>query len=278
MEAQLFFIPTPIGNLEDISLRSLRLLRECDAIACEDTRHTRRLLDHYEIKKPLISYHAHNERSRALELIEMVKEGTKLAVVSDAGMPGISDPGQALIQLAQEEDIPYTVLPGPSAAITAYVASGMGDGRFSFLGFIPRKGQERISFLEDLDTNPLTAICYEAPHRIRKTMKELSERWPDRQFATARELTKVYEEIIVKKGSDWTAEDITEKGEFVIVIGPAQIEDDQWTEERIKERFAELNRQGVSSKEALQVLIEESRWRKNDLYPLQIAVRQDKIG
>lgn len=278
MDTQLFFVPTPIGNLEDISLRSLRLLRECDAIACEDTRHTKRLLDHYEIKKPLYSYHAHNEKSRAEELIEMCREGKKIAVVSDAGMPGISDPGQELIQKAQEEGIAYTVLPGPSAAITAYVASGLGDGRFSFLGFIPRKGQDRLSFLEDLDKAGITTICYEAPHRIRKTMVELTERWPDRLFATARELSKVYEEVLVKAGRDWVAEDITGKGEYVVVIGPAVVQALDWTEYQVKERFIELFQEGLSSKEAMDIIMAESGWRKNALYPLQLAVKRAKNG
>ncbi len=278
MDIQLFFVPTPIGNLEDISLRSLRLLRECDAIACEDTRHTKRLLDHYEIKKPLYSYHAHNEKSRAEELIEMCREGKKIAVVSDAGMPGISDPGQELIQRAQEEGIAYTVLPGPSAAITAYVASGLGDGRFSFLGFIPRKRQDRHSFLEELDKARITTICYEAPHRIRKTMVEFTERWPDRLFATARELSKVYEEVLVKAGRDWVAEDITEKGEYVVVIGPAVVQALDWTEDQVKERFIELFQEGLSSKEAMDIIMAESGWRKNALYPLQLAVKRAKNG
>src|SRR5690348_2393622 len=188
----LYVVATPIGNLEDITLRAVRVLREADLIACEDTRHTRKLLDHYEIVRPVLSYHEHNEQERARELVEKLEQGLTVAQVSDAGMPSIADPGFRLIKLATERGIPVHPVPGPSAVITALAGSGLPTDSFVFLGFLPAKSGQRRTFLERLRSSAATVVLYEAPHRIRETLAEIVELLgPERPVVIARELTKV---------------------------------------------------------------------------------------
>lgn len=276
--ARLVIVPTPIGNLEDITLRALRCLKEADYIACEDTRHTGRLLDHFEIRKPLISYHDHNEKSRAQEIVDLLVSGKRVCLVSDAGMPAISDPGRELILRAQACQIPYTVLPGPSAMVTAYVASALGDGKFSFYGFLDRKGKGREELLSIIDQSELSSVVYEAPHRIRKTLREFLLRWPKRNFSVCRELTKLYEDVQVFLGMDLEVENFPEKGEYVIIIGPADKQREKWSKEQVMDRLFVLQSEKVSSKELLQILSEESGWRKNELYPLHLEAKVGAAG
>ena len=216
----LYLVATPIGNLEDITLRALRILKEVDLIAAEDTRHTIKLLNHFEIKKPLMSYHEHNKMEKGSYIVKLIKEGSNIALVSDAGSPGISDPGEDLVKLCIENNIPVTMTPGPVAAIMGLVLSGLTAGRFVFEGFLPvnkRTRKERIAYLSN---EVRTIILYEAPHKLLHTLKDLLETLGDRKIVLARELTKKFEQLVrcnlsesIKKYTDETP-----KGEFVLIL------------------------------------------------------------
>ncbi|MDD2486560.1 MAG: 16S rRNA (cytidine(1402)-2'-O)-methyltransferase [bacterium] len=190
----LYVCGTPIGNLEDISLRALKILRQVDLVAAEDTRHTRKLLNHYDIKVELISYHEHNRYERGRELVGRITDGLQVALVSDAGMPGISDPGHDLIAAVLKAGLAVIPIPGPTAAVTALVVSGLKTDRFAFTGFLPRKRNERLAEIERLKSYPYTMIFYEAPHRLKATLKDMHEVLGNRNASVARELTKLYEE------------------------------------------------------------------------------------
>lgn len=220
MSGILFLCPTPIGNLQDISERVIKTLSEADAVAAEDTRHTGLLLDRLGIKKPLISYHKFNEKERSESLIKRLMEGEKIALVSDAGMPAISDPGQILVQKAHEAGITVTALPGPSAFVTALAVSGLSSRRFTFEGFLPEDREEAREVLDTLSLTPRTTIFYEAPHRLVKTLKVLEEAAGERPCVIVRELTKKFEEIRRGTLSELWAyfEENEPRGEFVILI------------------------------------------------------------
>lgn len=196
LEAGLYICPTPIGNLEDITLRVLKVLALADAVAAEDTRHSIRLLNHYGIRKKLISYHEHNLKKRGPEILEEIRAGKAIALVSDAGMPGISDPGADILRLCVEAALPVVVLPGPTASVTALVASGLRTDRFTFWGFPERQGERRRDQLEAMLDQEGTVILYESPHRIETTLRDLLEAGGDRPIVLAREITKRYEEYI----------------------------------------------------------------------------------
>ncbi|MFZ5650626.1 MAG: 16S rRNA (cytidine(1402)-2'-O)-methyltransferase [Bacillota bacterium] len=191
----LYLCATPIGNLEDITLRALRILKEVDLVAAEDTRHTRKLFSHYDIHTPLTSYHDHNRRSKGHYLIGQLLEGKNIALVTDAGLPGVSDPGEDLASMAVGEGIKVVPVPGPSASLTALVASGLPASRFCFEGFLPARGKERSARLLDLKREMRTMVFYEAPHRLKATLSDLLKVFGDRRVCVARELTKFYEEI-----------------------------------------------------------------------------------
>lgn len=218
---RLFVTATPIGNLEDITLRALRVLKEADVIAAEDTRITRKLLNRYEIKTPLVSLYEHNEQSRIPELLEKIRNGKQIAQVSDAGTPGISDPGYRLIKACLEEGLPVEVIPGPTALINALVMSGLPTDRFLFIGFLPPKSAGRRKLLTELGEERGTLVFYESPHRVKKTLADIDDILGNRPVVLARELTKMFEETI--RG---TAAEILEKvgtknikGEIVLVVG-----------------------------------------------------------
>jgi 16S rRNA (cytidine1402-2'-O)-methyltransferase len=192
----LYLIATPIGNLEDITHRAVRLLGECDLIACEDTRQTRKLLDHYGIRKPTISYHEHNETERSQELAAKMLTGAVIALVSDAGMPLVSDPGYRLVRAAIESGVPVVPIPGPSAALAAVAASGLASDAFYFRGFLPPKSGQRAKALEALANVPATLVFYEAPHRIVETLEAIEQLMGPRPVVVAREITKVHEEFL----------------------------------------------------------------------------------
>jgi len=192
----LYIVPTPIGNLEDITLRALRVLKEADLIACDDTRHTRRLLDHFGIKTPTISYHEHNERARTPELIERLEKGQQVALVADAGTPGVSDPAYRIVHAAIEKGITIVPLPGATALIGGLVASGLPVDSFLFLGFLPHKKNARLARLAEIKAQSATLVFYEAPHRIRYTLGDALSVLGNRQAALARELTKLHEQFI----------------------------------------------------------------------------------
>jgi 16S rRNA (cytidine1402-2'-O)-methyltransferase len=221
----LFLVGTPIGNLEDITLRALRVLKEVDLIACEDTRQTQKLLTHYNIGTPTISYHEHNEMTRSAELVKKLEEGAQVALVTDAGMPGISDPGYRLIALAIRHHIPVVPVPGPAAFLAALVASGLPTDSFRFSGFLPAKHGQRRELLESIKDSPRTQVFYEAPHRIREALEDVvAVLGPDRPAVLAREVTKLHEEYLRGR-----AEEILEavksrelKGEITLLIGKAE--------------------------------------------------------
>lgn len=224
----LYICATPIGNLEDMTYRAVRILQEVSVIAAEDTRHTRKLLSHFAIHTPLVSYHEHNKTEAGPRLIERIKNGETVAVVSDAGMPGISDPGQDLVLLAIEAGISVIPIPGPNAALCALVGSGLDTRVFTFIGFLPKTAKKRRELLQDLACHPYTLLFYETPHRIKATVAELLAAFGDRPAAAARELTKKFEEF--RRG---TLSSLTEhlqgqapRGEYTLVVGGAADEAD----------------------------------------------------
>jgi 16S rRNA (cytidine1402-2'-O)-methyltransferase len=219
----LYLVATPIGNLEDITLRALRILRESDQIACEDTRHTQKLLNHYEIAKPLVSYHEHNEMTRAPELLIALEQGAKIALVSDAGMPLVSDPGYRLVTLCLRHKIPVVPIPGPSALLAALAASGLPNEEFLFVGFLPARSGERQRALERLRIEDRTIIFYEAPHRVQECIADVREILGDRPACLAREVTKLHEEFLRGKLSELltSLEERPARGEITLLIGPA---------------------------------------------------------
>ncbi len=219
----LYLVATPIGNLEDITLRALRVLKECDVVAAEDTRRTGQLLQHFEIRKPLLSYFQFNEAKRSEEIIERLRQGQKVALVTDAGTPGISDPGERVVAAAIKAGLRVESIPGPCAMVAALTASGLPTDEFHFIGFLPHKSGQRKKALERLRETPGTTVLYESPYRIGKLMQELVEIMPARQVVLARELTKKFEEYLRGTPAELIA--ITEKrslkGEFVVMIAEA---------------------------------------------------------
>src|SRR5271154_5206843 len=220
----LYLVGTPIGNLEDLTLRALRILKEVDQIACEDTRHTQKLLTHYEIRKPLVSYHEHNELTRAPELLISLEQGAKIALVSDAGMPLVSDPGHRLVTLCLRHHVPVVPIPGPSALLASLAASGLPNEEFLFVGFLPNRSGERRRALERLRIEDRTIILYEAPHRIAETVADAQEILGDRSACLAREVTKLHEEFRRGKLSELVASlaERPARGEIPLLIAPEE--------------------------------------------------------
>ena len=218
MNGTLYIVATPIGNLEDITLRAIRILKEVDLIVAEDTRHTLKLLNHLEISKPLISYHRHNEEVKQDVLIEKLKEGKNIALVSDAGTPGICDPGEVVIKTCISENIEVIPIPGPCAMINALICSGIDTSEFCFLGFLPLNKKNRKEKLEDIKNQNKTCILYEAPHKIKETLKDLKEILDERKIILARELTKIHEEFIRKDIDELIEIADNLKGEIVLII------------------------------------------------------------
>ena len=219
----LYLVATPIGNLEDITLRALRVLRECDVVAAEDTRHSGRLLKHFGISKPLLSYFQFNEARRSEEIIERLRRGEKVALVTDAGSPGISDPGERVVKAAIAAGFRVESVPGACALVAALTASGLPTDEFHFIGFLPHKSGQRRNKLESLKSFDGTLVLYESPYRIEKLLVELSEVFPDRQVVLARELTKKFEEFLRGKPAELLAiaKKRSLKGEFVVMMGAA---------------------------------------------------------
>jgi 16S rRNA (cytidine1402-2'-O)-methyltransferase len=257
---------TPIGNLEDVTLRVLKELGEAELVLCEDTRHTRRLLERHGINATLRSYHEHNEAQRTAEVLPRLEAGQRVALVSDAGLPGISDPGVRLVAAALEAGVPVTVLPGASAVETALVASGFDTGRFQFLGYLPRGGGERRALWEELARWPHTAVAFESPQRLAAVLASLAEMLPERQVAVCRELTKRFEEVV--RGS---AEELAErfsagaKGEITVVIGPAEART-RVDEGAAVDAVAELVAGGASRRSAADVVSRLTGVARNKLY------------
>ncbi len=262
----LYVCATPIGNLEDITLRALRILKECDAIACEDTRHSASLFFKYEINKPLISYHEHNEQSRSEQILERIENGESIVLVSDAGMPCISDPGYVLVKKARERNLPVTVLPGASAGLCALVLSGFKCDRFVFEGFLPRQSKERKARIEALRNEERAVILHESPHHLEKTLEELSLALNNRMIAIAREITKIHEECIIFPLNEWKENLPTIKGEFVLVLSEKENTNEEFEDIPLKEQVRLLMDSGISKKDAIKQVAQRMNVPKNDVY------------
>lgn len=277
----LYVVATPIGNLEDITYRAVRILKEVELIACEDTRQTRKLLDHYGITAKVVSYHEHNEAARAEELVAKLQTGASIAQVSDAGMPGISDPGYRLISLAIEKGVRVVPVPGPSATITALAGSGLATESFEFLGFLPARSGQRKSMLEAMRGADHTVIVYEAPHRIRESMADIVEvLGPERPVVIARELTKVHEEFMRGTGGQVLAElkERELKGEITLLIGKGAPQEFHAEATDLRTRLGEIMQEKkVDEKAAMKVLARERGLSKSEIYrELQRCAAQTK--
>ncbi len=274
---QLYLCSTPIGNLEDITLRVLRILKEVDIIAAEDTRHTKKLLTHYDIHTPVTSYHEHNEREKGLKLISEIQYGKNVALVSDAGTPGVSDPGYELVVLAIKEGIKVVPCPGASASLAALAASGLPTDRFVFEGFLPRSGKDRDKALKRVLSEERTVIFYESPYRIIKTLQELLDYGGDRNVVVTRELTKVYEQFIRGTVSDALVyfETKKPKGEFTVLI-EGRREDRKIVlpdKDGISAQVEELITQGIDKKSAIKQVSQTLGISKRQVYS---AVLEDR--
>jgi len=275
---RLFVVSTPIGNLEDITLRSLRVLREVDVIAVEDTRHSLKLLNHYSISKPLVSYWSEKEKVRAEEIIDRLRSGLSVAIISDAGTPGISDPGAVLIKRAIEEGVDVIPVPGPSALIAALSVSGLPSEEFTFIGFLPFKASQRRKKLNDLALEPRTLVFYEAPHRILDTILDMEEIFGDRYAAAIKEITKIHEEILrgqIPQILD-SLEERTIAGEYVIIVeGKKSLKKGGFRKgdsafiALIDEALSEIKtlmKKGKGRKDAVKIVSEEYGLSKKELY------------
>ncbi len=267
-------VATPIGNLDDMTYRAVDCLKNVDLIACEDTRHSRILLDYYDIKTRMTSYHEHNKYEKAAELVMQMRQGIKVAVITDAGTPGISDPGEELVKQALEAGLEVTSLPGPSAVITALSMCGLSSRRFVFEGFLPADKKERREALERLARDTRTMVIYEAPHRIKKTLKELLDNLGDRRIRICRELTKKFEEVMKFTISEAMVyfENTEPKGEMVVIIeGLSREEADhakaqEWECMSIEEHVGVYIDQGMSEKDAMKAAAKDRNVSKREIY------------
>lgn len=278
MNGKLYLVPTPIGNLKDITLRALEVLKKVDIIACEDTRQSLKLLNHFEIKKTLISYHKHNENGKSEDIIDMILQGKSVAVISDAGTPGISDPGAILVKRCVENQIEFEVLPGATAITTALVYSGLNTDRFIFIGFLPRENKDKKKVVESVIDRTETIILYEAPHRIRQTLTFLRNQLGNRNISVCRELTKLHETII--RGSlDEIIELYDEespRGEYVLVVDGKNEEEilmenrARWQDISIKEHIKSYMESGIEKKEAIKMVAKERGIHKSEVYKFSV--------
>lgn len=270
----LYLVPTPIGNLEDMSFRAIRILKEADYIAAEDTRNSKKLCHYFEIDTSLMSYHEHNKETSGWKIIQLLKEGAKIALISDAGLPTISDPGFELVVSAVEEQLTVVPLPGANAALTALIASGLSTQPFYFFGFLNRQKKEKRRQLEQLRDIEATTIIYEAPHRLKETLILINEVMGDRNIALCRELTKRYEEFIrgtVSELIEWATEDVV-RGEFCLIIEKGELTSNQetslwWEELSVLEHVKHyIAVKGLSSKEAIKQTAKDRNVNKRDIY------------
>ena len=274
MQGTLYLCATPIGNLEDITFRVLRILKEVDVIAAEDTRNSIKLLNHFEIHTPMTSYHEYNKFDKGRELVEQLRAGKNIALITDAGMPGISDPGEELVKQCYEAGIELTSLPGPAACITALTISGMATRRFAFEAFLPREKKERAAVLSQLVNETRTIIIYEAPHHLIRTLEELYETLGDRKLTVCRELTKRYEEKTLTTFSEILQyyKDNEPRGEYVLVIAGKtfeelkQEEQKNWENLSLEEHMEVYEKQGIGRKEAMKLVAKDRGISKRDVY------------
>ena len=273
----LYIVATPIGNLEDMTFRAVRILQEADWIAAEDTRHTGKLLQRFQITTPQISYHAHNRTSRLPDLLDRLQDGKTIALVSDAGMPGISDPGYELVSACVEAGILVIPVPGASAVITALSAAGLPTDRFVFEGFLPAKGTERRDRLESLTSEPRTLVFYEAPHRVRQTLIDLLNTvGGDRRIVLARELTKLHEEFwrgsVAEAIAHYTSRD--PQGEFTILVAGAELTLPMLSESALKAELGTLINQGLSRSQASRQLAQQTNLPRREIYQIALSIAE----
>lgn len=274
MSGKLYLCATPIGNLEDITYRVLRTLKEVDLIAAEDTRNSIKLLNHFEIKTPMTSYHEYNKIEKAYQLVDKMREGKNIALITDAGTPGISDPGEELVRICYEEGIEVTSLPGPAACITALTMSGLPTRRFAFEAFLPRDKKERADVLKQLANETRTMIIYEAPHHLVKTLEELYDTLGNRNITVCRELTKRYEEKMLMTLSE-SLDYYTEKeprGEYVLILEGKTFEEirkeeqKNWESMSLEEHMAVYEQQGILRKGAMKLVAKDRGISRRDVY------------
>jgi 16S rRNA (cytidine1402-2'-O)-methyltransferase len=273
----LYLVPTPIGNLEDMTFRAIRMLKEVNVIAAEDTRNTKKLANYFEISTPIVSYHEHNKERSGQQLVERLKNGEDVALVSDAGMPTISDPGIELVQQAIAEQIPVVPLPGANAALTALIASGIATQPFYFYGFLHRNKKEKREELDQLKNQKATLIFYEAPHRLKETLLLMKEVWDDRQIVLCRELTKKFEEFLrgtLTEAIEWASSEEV-RGEFCIVVegakeGSSESEDEMWWTPLsiIEHVHAYIENEQMSAKDAIKQVAKDRSMPKREVYQL----------
>jgi 16S rRNA (cytidine1402-2'-O)-methyltransferase len=275
MSSKLYIVSTPIGNLEDITLRALNVLKQVDLIACEDTRTTKKLLSRYQILKPLTSYHEHNEIEKAKELLSMLQEGHSIALVTDAGTPGVSDPGYRIVKLASENGVQIFSVPGPSAAIAALSISGLPTSGFTFLGFPPKQKKRLIEYLERIKDYPETLVFYESPRRVIKTLESMAEVFGERNASLGREITKMYEETL--RGT--LSEIVTTlksrdnlKGEFTLVIEGNSQDKGEFDSETIDDLLLYFKKEGVSLKDAVKQVAVDSGVSKSKIYKKALQI------
>ena len=274
MTGTLYLCATPIGNLEDITFRVLRTLKEVDLIAAEDTRNSIKLLNHFDIKTPMTSYHEYNKIEKAYQLVAKLKEGQNIALITDAGTPGISDPGEDLVRICYEEGVPVTSLPGAAACITALTMSGRATRRFAFEAFLPREKKERVQVLKELEQETRTIILYEAPHHLKKTLEELKEHLGNRPMTICRELTKKHEEKLQMTIEEALLyyEETDPRGEYVLVLAGKPLEEIQreqqqeWEALTLEEHMAIYENQGVARKEAMKLVAKDRGTTKREIY------------
>jgi len=269
----LYIVPTPIGNLGDITLRALRVLREAALIAAEDTRVSRVLLEHYDIIKPMVSYHEHNKLERVDEILDVLQSGRDVALISDAGTPGISDPGYELINACLQARVQVISLPGANAAITALAASGLPTDRFTFLGFLPHKKHALVAELMALSNAPETLIAYESPHRLVETLETICEIFGEsRPVCVAREVSKMFEEYFrgtARQARDYFAEEPV-RGEVTLLIGGQPRGEEVWSEAQVRAELRRRLQEGESRSAAAKAVAAASGWSKRDIYALQL--------
>lgn len=271
MIGELYIVATPIGNLEDITLRAIKTLEQVDIVAAEDTRHTLKLLNHLNIAKPMISYHRHNEEIKTDELVNKLLEGKNVALVSDAGTPIISDPGEEIVKKCLENNIKIIPIPGACALITALIASGIDAKEFTFLGFLPLNKNNRKEKLEQINIGENTIILYEAPHKLIQTLEELSTITRERKIVLAKELTKIHESYTIGTAEELKGEIQQPKGEYVIVIEKSKKTVKQEQKERLnqlslKEHYKYYEEEGLDKKEIIKKIAKDRKVSKNDIY------------
>ena len=275
MTGKLFLVATPIGNLEDITFRAINILKEVDIIAAEDTRHTLKLLNHYEISKPLISYHRHNEEVKSEILINKLLEGDNIALVTDAGTPGISDPGEEVVKEAIKNNIEVIPIPGACALVNALIASGLNTKEFLFLGFLPLNKKNRDNALNKIKKAKSTVILYEAPHKLIKTLQDLLKNVGDINCVLAREITKIHEEFIRGNISNLLEQIQEPKGEYVILLDLNNLEnendsEDEISKKTVEEQYKKYEEQGMNKKEIIKQIAKNKNVPKNEIYKLFI--------